>query len=225
MNIGFFGDSYVAFDHQDTWGRLLINELDMPTVLTGKGGSNQYHAIDQWLKLPHKPALAVFTFTWHHRLYHSDFYWDEVCRAEAEARPLDAENLLPMAQAVKIYRENLYNDEYTQFCYDLMVRWILDLPRHYADTKFIFLPNTEYSRTLALQHFSRGVLFDFAFETISDNEPLSPGPVGQVHDMRPGHMNRHNNAVFKNIIKSVILDYPQYQDKVLEIDYRLFDSK
>ena len=223
MNIGFFGDSYVAFEHHDTWGRQLLNELDCTPTVTGKGGTNQYYAIDQWQQQTTKFNIAVFTFTWHHRLYHTDFYWSEVCRAEAEARADDVSHLSDMVKAVKVYRENLYNDEQSKFCFDLMVKWCLELPDQYPDTKFIFLPNTESSRQTALQFFNQGILFNFAFESISNNELRSPGPIGQVNDTRPGHINQHNNTVMKDIVKHVIINYEDYRNQVYNLDYRKFD--
>ena len=46
-----------------------------------------------------------------------------------------------------------------KFLHELMLKWILDLPEQYPDTKFIFLPNTEMSREIALRYFKKGILF------------------------------------------------------------------
>jgi hypothetical protein len=104
-----------------------------------------------------------------------------------------------------------------------MVKWCLELPGQYPDTKFIFLPNTESSRQTALQFFNQGILFNFAFESISNNELRSPGPIGQVNDTRPGHINQHNNTVMKDIVKHVITNYEDYRNQVYSLDYRKFD--
>jgi hypothetical protein len=148
-------------------------------------------------------------------------------RASAEAR-LEQDptvNDTQLKLAIQLYRDYLHDDESMLFNLELMIKYCLDLPVLYPDTKFIFLPNTEIARKIALKHFTHGVLLNFAFETISNNEVASHGPVGEVWDQRSGHLSLHNHTIFKDIIKNIITVYDQVCNQVYPIDYKRFDLK
>ena len=232
MNIGLFGDSYVDISRPgvDTWGHQLNQAFDQSITTTGAGGSNQYWAIKCWndaIDAGQQFDYAIFTFTWHHRLYHDFKHIHYALRASAEAR-LDQETIVDgdkLRLAIQLYRDYLHDNESMFFNLELMIKHCLELPDKHPDTKFIFLPNTEIARNMASKHFTHGVLLDFAFETISNNEEGSPGPVGEVWDSRPGHMSSANHTVFKDIIKDVIINYNQYHDQIYPVDYGKFNLK
>ena len=238
MNIGFFGDSYVdlcidfhANQSHDTyqpsliWAFRLCNDLACAPVSSGLGGSDQFYAITTWQDTIKNTQVdyAIFTFTWSHRLYsnRSDIY--PTIRNWTEKRKLG--NLSPIeqdvVQAVEGYYSFLESKERDEFVYELMLKWILDLPEQYPDTKFIFLPNTELSREMALRHFKKGVLLDFAFEQISllEGEHVGKDP---FFDTKFGHMTDLNHERFKDLTKNIILSYNTYEDKVYPIDYEQF---
>lgn len=102
-----------------------------------------------------------------------------------------------------------------------MVRWCLDLPAKFPNTRFIFLPNTELSREIAKRHFSQGVLLDFAFETISAHEGDLIGVTPYQMD-RVGHMSDGYHTMFKDIAKDLVLNYDQYTDQIVPFDYGRF---
>ena len=225
MNIGFFGDSYVDLSYA-IWAQRLLKELGSKPQASGLGGTNQYHAIKTWqteVAADRIPDVAIFTFTWHHRLYREAKEMNDIMRAEAESRfhTINAD-ISKQAEAIALYRKYVYDDDITQFNFELMVKYCLDLPKQYPNTKFVFLPNTEQARELALRHYSKGMLFDLSLSTISDNEPESPGPVGEVWDSeRWGHLNKTNHDILTKLIKDAILNH---SDSIVEVETK-FNSK
>ena len=218
MNIGFFGDSYVDLSYA-IWAQNLLKEFNTKPQASGLGGTNQYHAIKVWqteVAADRIPDVAIFTFTWHHRLYREGKEMNDVMRAEAESRyhTINAD-ISKQAEAIALYREYVYDDDYTKFNFELMVKYCMDLPKQYPNTKFIFLPNTEFARELAVKHYSEGMLFNISLSGISDSEPNSPGPVGEVWDSeRWGHLNQENHNRLTSLVKDAIL---KYQDSIVDL--------
>jgi len=253
MNIGFFGDSYVdlywhrhpsEYYHRNLtlrptrtekpWSLRLLEDLNCPIITSGLGGSNQFHAIDDWRKSQDAGQhldVAIWTFTWYDRLYHDVEGWQEILSAHAERRKArgDIANATEISQALDLYYEYLHSKEQALFLYELEVQWCLQLAGQYPDTKFIYLPNTEMSRELCLRHFcdhgpykQDGVLVNFAFETLSNRETGSPGPM-PIACGRMGHLNDHNHERFTAYVRDLIENYDQYRWNVLEFDYGKFD--
>lgn len=246
MKIGLFGDSYVDEtwhrhpgynppEHDIVWTGDLLRELESPIISSGLGGSNQFYAINKWQQHSATNTFdyAIFTFTWDHRLYSHWANRQDVLSSVAELRELSEYEKLHQGKApageveeinlaTKLYYHYLHSSIQSQFVFELMVKWCLDLPRQFPNTKFIFIPNTELSRTMSQKHFTEGVLLDFAFETLSNRETGSPGPM-PIQCGRRGHMNRGNHIVFKDMMKDIILNYSQYQNQLYTVDYNKFD--
>lgn len=246
MKIGFFGDSYcdLLYKFADTprywkpWPRRLIEDNNFTCVNSGRKGSNQFHAIDQWHKcIAHDQSIdfAFFTFTWHDRLYSNDEVNQVLMSASAEKR--ETVELIEEIQkwhgvpagypervedAIKMYYECIYSDNESIFNYNKQIEYILDLPNQYKDIKFIFIPNTEYSREFACNKFKQGVLLDFAFETLSNSEIGSPGTM-PLNCNRIGHISDKNHDILAQEFLGIIQNYESYQDQIIKIDYYKFD--
>jgi hypothetical protein len=102
-----------------------------------------------------------------------------------------------------------------------MVEKILKLPIQHPNIKFIFIPNTEFSKDISKKYFTQGVLLDFAFETLSNREMNSPG-IMPCADNRPNHISNENNELFKDLIYNILINYDQYENKALPINYNEF---
>lgn len=242
MKIGLFGDSYVDFrgnrghhanfkQQQKIWSWQLINELSSVNNSSGHGGTDQYHAIEQWRNRVDQYDYAIFTFTWHNRLYLNPIR-QEVSSAWAERRPINCEFLKntdvdpeSMYRSIELYYSNIHDENCSLFLYELMVKYCLELPMQHPSTQFIFLPNTEIARKISKKYFSKGVLVDFAFETLSNRETNSPGIMPCFDATRYSHLNEENNRVFKEYIKNIILNFNNYKDTIVEFDYNQFDIK
>jgi hypothetical protein len=253
MNIGFFGDSYVdlywhrhpgSYFNRDIgqrpprdkkpWSLRLLEDLGCPILTSGLGGSNQFHAIDDWRKSQEAGQqldVAIWTFTWHDRLYSDIDGWQELLSANAERRDAshDIENAADIQQAILMYYQNLYSENQALFLYELQVQWCLKLAEQHTNIKFIYLPNTEIARNLCIRHFcdrgpfiQDGVLVDFAFETLSNRETGSPG-VMPIACGRMGHLNDTNHDRFAAYIRKLIENYDQYRYQVTEFNYGKFD--
>ena len=235
MNIGLFGDSYidtyfhrtknknVSYDKK-IWAQRLLEELDSPVICSGLGGSSQYHAIAEWQKFSSyiQFDVAIFTFTWAHRLYAHPLT-EEVVTAYIEGRDLDQvdEKKEAVQDALDKYYKHLYHREERDFEFELMVKWCLELPDQYPNTKFIFLPNTVYAQEIAKKHFSRGVLVDFAFEELSLQEGERVGIAPMIPD-RMGHLSNDVHEQVKDMVKDIILNY---QEGIVPVDYSAFNLK
>jgi len=244
MKIGLFGDSYVdtiwhrnpghtPAPGQIPWPGTLLAELNSPVISSGLGGTNQFHAIEQWRQHSATTQFdyAIFTFTWDNRLYSSRTGSQQVLSASAELRELtNIEkstrqphlNIDALNMAIDLYYKHVHNNAQSIFLFDLMVKWCLELPKQFPNTKFIFIPNTEVSRTISQRHFTEGVLLDFAFETLSNRETGSPGLM-PIDCGRFGHLNSGNHIRFKDMMKNIILNYNQYQNQLYPVDYNDFD--
>lgn len=236
MNIGLFGDSYIDLiwhrhpEHTPApedipWSGRLLTELGSPVISSGLGGSNQYYAIKTWLDCTTQLDVAIFTFTWHNRLYSDLDNFQEILSSHAERRrPNIADtNTDDIMQGMDLYYRYLRSPGQEMFNYEQQVRWCLDLARQYTGTKFIYLPNTEMARELAVKHFESGVLVDFAFETLSNREPGAPGDM-PIWCGRYGHLNNRNHDMVKDMVKDIIINYDQYRDALYGIDYQDFDT-
>ena len=234
MNIGFFGDSYVDFTwhryrnrnipyENKIWAQRLIEDLDAPFICSGLGGSSQYHAIAEWNKFASYISfdVAVFTFTWAHRIYANPAN-EAVVRAYIEGREIEAgeqQNLI--SDALEKFMRYLYHKEESNFTYELMVKWCLELPSQYPNTKFIFLPNTRDSQEIAKKYFTKGVLVDFAFEELSLREGERVGVAPMIPD-RHGHLSNNVHEQIKDMVKGIILNY---QEGIVSVDYDNFNLK
>ena len=238
--IGFFGDSYVdmiwhrhpnAFPQKEKqpWSMRLCNDSAYTSVSSGLGGTNQYYALRSWQKHLEDQAgicdYAIFTFTWEERLYHEDERIQMLLRGAAERRVLtsdDIEYANRMKFAIHEYYDLLYSADAAVAFYKYITNEILCLPAQYPDTKFIFLPNTEFARKLVLQKFQQGVLVNFSFEALSNHETGSPGPM-PIRCGREGHLNDRNHDVMKDFVKNIIVNYKNYKNQILELELDKFD--
>lgn len=237
MKIGLFGDSYIS--PGASWISLLgKKDSQLEIDCYGKGGSNLFHAINSFHnQLTAENALpydiVAFTFTWHERLFSSWNYRNEQFCAYSEFRRYDQNNEFDpeiideiangeFKKTIENYAKYMYDDRWRLFDFELELKYILELPKQYTNTKFIFIPNTELSRELAKKYFTQGVLMDFAFETVSNREPNSPGTM-PINDRRVTHLNYNNHCYFADLFYSVIINYTQLQDKILAVDINKFD--
>jgi len=246
MKIGFFGDSYCDLyykfaetpRHWKPWSRRLIEDYGYDCVSSGASGSNQFYAINQWLTIVEKNIqvdYAFFTFTWHNRLYSKYDVNHQIFSAIAEKRDVNPiiqeintwkgvpENLANNVQlATSFYYDHIYSDEQARFNFELQIEYILSLPDKFPKTNFIFIPNTEYSRRIALEKFSKGCLINFAFETLSNIETGSPG-IMPFDCGRICHLNDTNHELITQEFHKIIKDYNEYKNKVYPFDYTKFD--
>jgi hypothetical protein len=251
MNIGFFGDSYVDLDldfhavraQEDppdvsrkslSWCWRLCNDLEYAPSNSGLGGSNQFYSIESWQEFiasGRTADYAIFTFTWENRLYGRGNQHDILrglnenaadiksrLRATQDELDFDIDELI---LAGRLYHSHLAYPKQNQFIHELMIKWILELPEQYPDTRFIFLPNTELSREIALKYFKKGILLNFAFEKISLLEGEHVG-VDPYFKTKFGHMTDVNHERFKTLLKNVIISYNTFKDKVYPVDYEQF---
>jgi hypothetical protein len=233
MKIGLFGDSYIDLiwhQHPECtpnsqnipWSGRLLADLKSPVISSGLGGSSQYYAIKTWQDCEKDLDVAIFTFTWHNRLYSDMDNFQEILSAYAENRQpnIDDTNADDIMRGMDLYYRYLRNSEQEMFNYEQQVRWCLDLAKQYPDIKFIYLPNTEVAREIALQHYTCGTLVDFAFETLSNLEPESPGPM-PINCGRYGHLSDRNHELVKDLMVRLI---ENHSNSVYKLDYKDFDT-
>jgi len=233
MNIGLFGDSYIDLvwhrhanptipPGRKIWAHRLLEELGAPVICSGLGGSSQYYAIAEWKRFSSKINfdVAIFTFTWPHRLYTTTLN-EQVITAKIEGRDLGqlAANEAEIQDAVDKYYTHLYNAAEHEFEFELMVKWCLDLPTQYPNTKFIFMPNTVSSQELAKKYFKEGTLLDFAFETLSLGEGERVGVAPYIMD-RTGHLSDGVHEKLKDIVKDIIVNNVT---GIVPVDYTKFN--
>lgn len=242
--VGIFGDSYAQ--SYGTWAGLLkfLLPKNSRVDVFGKGGSNQFYAVQRWHEQESQHGadhydFVIFTFTWHRRLYHSIQYRNqqfclgtgsrkysddpESCGYEDDPEIKDDLSYQQFIDSVELYYQYLYDDDWAKFNYDLTVRYIMqDIPRRNPASKFIFIPNTEFARSIAKKYFESGVLLDFAFEELSNREPGSPGPM-PVNCGRAGHLNGRNHKLFGNYIKDLIQNYDRFKNQTVPLDLDQFD--
>ena len=233
MNIGFFGDSYIDtvwHRHKNPtippgrkmWAHRLLEELDAPFICSGLGGTSQYYAIAEWKKWSAKVDfdVAIFTFTWPHRLYTTDLN-EEIVTAYIEGRDQEAndKHKADVQTAVQQYYQHLFNKDEHEFKLELMIKWCLELPSQYPNTKFIFMPNTVNAQTIAKKYFNGGTLIDFAFETLSLSEGEQVGVAPYIMD-RTGHLSDGAHEQVKDLVKNII----QLDTKgIVPVDYGSFN--
>jgi len=234
MNIGFFGDSYI--DQWSPWTQI-IRQL-MPEHrfdVTGKGGSNLYYAIHQWKEREreHGPDyydVAVFTLTWPQRLFSIWPYRNQQFCAFSEFREWepdceirDEQDNQEFLKTIPRYYRYIYDQHWREFDWELEIKWILDLATLNRHTRFVVIPNTEQARMIARSYHRHGVLLDFAFETLSNREPNSPGPMPIQDTQRKYHLNPHNHRAVAEMIRDTILNLPVLGDTILPVDFSRFD--
>lgn len=249
MRVGFYGDSYcdlIWFKDQKyledplsfierkykPWPGRVLDDYKSQVLSSGLGGSSLFHAIQQWNTDIEKFNGCIYdvvfiSLTWWERLYTPNESYQPVFLARAERRPMPASedptiNFDEVNQGIDLYYKYLCFSNQQLFYYELMVKWILDLPNQYPDTKFIFLPCTEISRKLALKHFSTGVLANFSFETLSNLENGSPGPM-PIMCGRTGHLNDKNHESFASEMKKIVAAYDSIKNTIVDLDYSNFD--
>ena len=236
LNIGMFGDSYIS--PTAYWIHDLAKKDSRYNIdVTGMGGANLYYAIHTWQerlrlnndKIPYD--VVIFTLTWHERLFSVYPYRNSQFCARSEFRQFEPdpviqtpEDNLEFLRALDLYMQYIYDDHWRRFDHELEIRWIMDLPCDYPDTKFLIVPNTELSRELAKKYHRQGILMDMAFETVSNQEPDSPGPMPVADWRRHNHLNRRNHGVFADLMHEIICDYHKLSPAVLPIDLRRFDQ-
>ena len=244
MRIGLFGDSYcdlvyfeepeylenpTKWSRQDkTWCGRLLDDLSSPILSSGLGGSCLYDSISKWENDPNKTTydVVIWSLTWHDRLYTSE-YFKPVFLARAERRPIPESDIpevdyKEIDKGIDLYYKYFYYDNQQRFYHEQSIRWILSLPELYPNTKFIFLPCTEYSRKICLKHFTKGILVNFSFETLSNLEPNSKGPM-PIYCPRLGHLNNTNHEVMASSIKRLIKNYTDLENTVVTLDLTKFD--
>ena len=235
MNIGLFGDSYIdTVWHRHAnptipagrkmWAHRLLEELNAPFICSGLGGTSQYYAIAEWQQWSKKIKfdVAMFTFTWPHRLYTTNLT-ERVVTARIEGRDLgeldQAEACIQ--DAADRYYQYLYNAQEHEFRLEAMIRWCLELPTQYPDTKFIFFPNTVDSLVTAKQYFTQGVLVDFAFEQLTLAEGERVGVAPYIMD-RTGHLSDSAHEQVKDMVKDIVLNH---NNCIYPVDIDAFDLK
>jgi|688.fasta_scaffold09724_19 hypothetical protein len=248
MRIGFYGDSYcdlqwfdddyylatpLAFPRElKTWAARIIDDFDSEILSSGLGGSSLFYAIATWKKdlekFKQNPYdVVIFTFSWYERLYTPHQNFQPVFLAKAERRPMPDSadpdvDFDEISFGIDLYYKYFCQEDEQQFYYELSLKYILALADQYPDTKFIFLPCTEFARNLSLKHFTNGVLLNFSFEMLSNLETGSPGAMPILCN-RSGHLNDHNNESFAKLIGHIINNYESYRNQIVDPDFTQFD--
>jgi hypothetical protein len=244
MKIGFFGDSYcdlVYFNNDEyrsnsanwsrqykPWSGKLLDDWQSPILSSGLGGSSLYDSVCKWNEDQFKDSYDVvfWSLTWHNRLYTSE-YFQPVFLARAERRPLPISDIPNVSfeeidKSIDLYYKYFYYDNQHRFYYEQTLKWIFDLPDQYKNTKFIFLPCTEYARNVSKTSFKEGILVNFSFETLSNLEPNSPGPMPMMCG-RLGHLSDRNHECMAKLMTNLINGYSQLNGKIFDPDLSNFD--
>lgn len=244
MRIGLYGDSYcdlIYFNNNEyknhpekwlrkfkPWSGRLLEDFNAPILSSGLGGSCLYDSITKWQNDDNKESYDVvfWSLTWHDRLYTSE-YFEPVFLARAERRPIP-KSTMPnidyneIDYGIDLYYKYFYNETQQKFYHEQSIKWILDLPNQYVNTKFIFLPCTEYSRIVAKQYFQKGILVNFSFELISNFETNSAGPM-PISCGRIGHLNDHNHEKFTSYFTNLIENFSLLENQILTPNFNDFD--
>ena len=233
--LGLFGDSYIAFPiGRENWSQRLAEHYDVKAW--GKYGSSLFYAIDKWQtgleQLGGKDFdYAIFTLTWHMRLFsvnkdRNDYFcyphpdtWE---RGFQDPEIQTQEDFEKFKFMVKNYHQYIFDDRLARFHHELEIKYILDLPLQYPNTRFIFIPNTNVSRDMARKHHHHGVLMDFAFEDVSNQESDCPGQMPIVRDHRTGHISDANHNVMYRMMSETLRNYEKYQDQIVPVDMGKF---
>lgn len=235
--LGLFGDSYIAFSPNPnymTWSQMLGKFYQSRPW--GKSGSNLFYAIDCWHReMQNGPVdFAIFTLTWHTRLYsnlldRNNYFcepdpnmWNQPTGFR-DPEITDIEKFQRFTNAVNDYHRFIYDDHQARFLHDLQIQYILNLPRRYPRTQFVFIPNTEVSRDMAKKHHDQGVLLDFAFEIVSNQEPGSPGQMPLRIDHRISHLNATNHSKMAHLVLDLLKNYADVSNRVVTVDMDKFD--
>jgi|LakMenEpi03Aug12_release.lakeMendotaPanAssembly.Ray.scaffolds.fasta_scaffold750166_2 hypothetical protein len=235
MKIGFFGDSYIdCVVHRwkespdpkfKPWSYQLLEHYNSPVLNSGLGGSNQFYAIKDWINFTNSKQdldYAFFTFTWPDRLFHTQLEKNEIfCLKNVIRNKADiTETEKNVIQALDSYYEYIYDQDMHNFNYEMQVKWILELPEKYPNIKFVFLPNTELGRNIALKYFKNGLLLNFSFATISALEGEIVGQFPFPEEVKIGHLTFQNHEKFKN--KMIDLIDRNVYNTVIDINYEEF---
>ena len=228
-----FGDSYIS--PYSTWIKYL-REMDPRYKIDvfGKGGANLYYAIHQWLEItgqaPSCYDWVFFTLTWPERLFSIWPYRNEQFCARSEYRTWEPdctirtdEDNQEFLRSIDLYMKYIHDRHWRHFDYELEIKWILDLPRQHPSTRFVIIPNTEQSRVIAKRHHTQGILLDMAFETVSNREPNSPGPMPVRDNDRHAHLNDQNHHVFAEIVREILQAPDHLFDSLWPVDLARFD--
>jgi hypothetical protein len=235
IHIGMFGDSYASLS--STWIQYL-RQLDHRYQIDvhGKGGANLYYAIHQWLTMVDEKTdhydWVFFTLTWPERLFSVWPYRNEQFCARSEFRTWEPDCSIQtdqdnreFLQAIDLYQKYIHDWHWRQFDYELEIRWIMELPKRHPEVNFVIIPNTEESKVIALRHHTQGILLDMAFETISNLEPNSPGPMPVQDKDRSAHLNDANHRAFADLAHEIMRDHGTTPDKILPVDLKRFDVR
>lgn len=227
------------------WPQILVDNLNAKCVASGHGGTSQYYAIKSWenyiSEYSSPPDVAIFTFTWHFRLVHNlhvghDFNgcdeldWSQILMSITQGKDTEQYNSQRVDElkvGFHLYYKHFYHDEQTLFLHEQLIKWILDLPKLYPKTKFIFFPNTEVSRNLAKKYFTKGVLMDFALGSISEleGEDVNNLPMSRSKEPKWGHLYYENHLKISTIAQEIVLDYEKFNGKLYTKDYSFFERQ
>jgi hypothetical protein len=238
MKIGLFGDSYI--DAHSPWVRSLQAALPGADFdSTGKGGANLFYAIYQYQERIKQHGddcydFVIFTLTWPERLFSVWPYrnnqfcarseWRESPDLEGDPEIRTEEDRKEFLDTIPKYMRYIYDRDWRMFDYELEIRWIMELAKSNKRTQYIVIPNTEESRQLALKHYTEGVLLDFAFETLSNREEQSPGPMPICDQYRKFHLNDRNHELVCDMILNIIRNQQQQKKSmIVPVDITTFD--
>jgi hypothetical protein len=233
IKIGMFGDSYISL--ASTWIKYLKEHNPYYDIkIYGKGGANLYYAIRMWQttldqRQESSYDWAFFTLTWPERLFSIWPYRNEQFCARNEFRKfekdctiINEEDNQEFLKSIDLYYKYIYDTHWRDFDYEQEIRWIMELPEQHPKTRFVIIPNTEQSRIFAKKYHRGGILLDFAFETLSNLEPNSPGPMPVIDMDRNAHLNDHNHHKFAEIANQIICN-TSAKDAILPVDLNQFD--
>lgn len=226
MNIGFYGDSYSATEHPSAWTNLLATQLNATICDSGVPGGGLLQTALAWKKHKQPIDVAVITFTWRGRFYAdpADWKWSFLKSPLQKPENKTQKDYNEFQSAFHAYYKWLFDQEEQDFHYERDLEWLMGLAQAHPETKFVFLPNNEYARKLCIKYFDSGVLLDFAFDYISNNELNSPGEQ-PCYDTRYCHMSPSNNQTVANLLTDIVQNFDKHNNSIYNIDYKQFNLK
>lgn len=226
MNIGFYGDSYCATEHPSAWTNLLAKQLDATICDSGVPGGGLLQTALAWKKRKQPVDVAVICFTWRGRFYAdpADWKWSFLKSPLQKPENKTQKDYDEFQGAFHAYYKWLFDQEEQDFHYERDLEWLMNLAAAHPETKFVYLPNNEYARTMCVDQFKGGALLDFTFEHISNNEPNSPGKQ-PCYDTRYCHMSVENNQQFANLLTDIVKNFYSHKNQIHVVDYSQFILK
>ena len=165
--IGFFGDSFCADNHKNSWCNILSEKLGCTIINFGKPGRSIWTAIFDFLKVKDQalPSYSVFCWTDPYRLYHKEMMASHNCEVTNKNK-----NIVEAARQYKLYLADQEKEhleyEYILKHFDQNILKVLEKQTKILQTwsiKPFELANIEYNMSL-----TAGIFYDISLYQFSN---------------------------------------------------------